>query len=301
MKEIFKSVYSGVIRLTETLVSILVVLIFNKFGINKHIRALRKEEKKRPISILSGGPSAREVLSDRRDLLDNTDLLVLNNFANTEAFFSLKPGYYVLLDPAYFDAQFVNKGLEEKTVGTSNCTQESLLVDNLKKVDWPMKLFMPVNKMGKKIVGCEINNPYIEIVQYHATRIMGFDWFQNWMYRHNQGIPTSRNVIIPAMILMANIGFSKQYLYGCEFSWTKTMDVDPDNGMMFFNDRHFYSKEEIRYFGKGGYKWWLKAIAEMLNGTDQVAKYAESIGVDIINRTRGSFIDSFVYEKLDNV
>lgn len=79
------------------------------------------------------------------------------------------------------------------------------------------------------------------------------------------------------------------------------MDIDSRNGMMFFNDRHFYSNTEIRYFGKGGYKWWLEAIVESLNATEQVEKFAKSINAKIINRTKGSFIDAFEYENIDTI
>ena len=64
---------------------------------------------------------------------------------------------------------------------------------------------------------------------------------------------------------------------------------------------HFYSKEEIRYFGKGAYLWWLKVIAEDLEGVEQVAKFAKKRGVSIVNRTKGSFIDSFEYENPDTL
>lgn len=43
---------------------------------------------------------------------------------------------------------------------------------------------------------------------------------------------------------MMLLGYESIYLYGVEFSWTKTMDVDPSNGKMFFNDGHFYENQK---------------------------------------------------------
>lgn len=296
MKDFLKRLYFGAILFLQTLVSISSVVLFNNYRLGRNIRAIKKEKRTRPISIIAGGPSAKDLFTSRRDLLENTDLLVVNGFGNTDYFFSVKPTYYILLDPSFFYSNYQNKGLVEKQ-GDEKTNQNPLL-DNFDKVDWEMTLFLPSYSHGK-ILGKEIANKHIHVVQFNATRVLGYDCFQNWMYYHNQGIPSSRNVIIPAIILMLNIGYQKVFLYGCEFSWTKTMDVDPDNGLLFFNDHHFYNSSEVRYFGKGAYKWWLEAIVEMLSATEEVEKYSKYLGREIINRTKGSFIDAFTYENID--
>lgn len=300
MRELLKSFYIGSIKLLNSIVSFFSVLMFNKYGINKKIKALKNTKKSKSVSILAGGISAKEILSKRRDLLDKSDILVLNYFGNSKEFFELKPKYYILLDPAFFDVKFRNNSLNEENTN-NDCSHQKNLFENFRKVDWPMILFLPYKRKGIKMQDERLKTSNIKIVEFHATRILGFIWFQNWMYFHNQGLPSSRNVIIPAMQLMANIGYKTIYLYGCEFSWTKTMEVNPENGKMFFNDRHFYNESEMRYFNKGGYKWWLEAIVESLNGTEQIAAYVESIGVNIVNRTKGSFIDAFRYENIDKL
>lgn len=295
-----KKIYFGLIKFLQTAVSLLLVLVYNHSGAGRKVRRQKKDRQGRAATVLANGPSAREIVMDRKDLLEDTDLLVLNDFGNTDKFFELKPTYYILLDPAYFDYEFKNPGLNENNSDESR-SRERQLMDNFKKVDWQMILFIPAIYKEKKVKALFDANPYIEVVPYYATRILGCDGFQNFMYKHAQGVPSSRNVIIPAIMLMVQLGYMTVYLYGCELSWTKTMDVDPENGRMYFNDKHFYSKDEIRYFGKGAYLWWLKAIAEMLQGIEQVAKFAEYYGVRILNRTKGSFIDSFEYENPDTI
>ena len=300
MRDKLKSVYFWLIRLGQTIVSLLSVLFFNRIGTAWKVRNQKRERDGKAVSLIANGPSAREIIKGRRDLLEGTDLMVLNNFGNQEVFFQLKPRYYIIIDPAYFDFNFVNPGLDEKNVG-SNRSEERKLMENFKKVDWKMTLFIPDTGAGRRAVKLYADNKNIEVVLFNGTRVLGFDGFQNWMYGRGSGISSSRNVIIPAMILMTIIGYKKIYLYGCELSWTKTMDVDPENGKMFFNDHHFYSKDEVRYFGKGAYLWWLKVIAEDLEGVEQVAKFAKKQGTTIINRTKGSFIDSFEYENPDTI
>lgn len=295
-----KKIYFGIIKFFQTVVSLLLVLVYNNKGAGRKVRRLMKDRQGRAATLLANGPSAREIVTERKDLLEGTDLMVLNDFGNTDKFFELKPTYYILLDPAYFDYNFKNPGLNENNAD-ENRTREKVLMENFKKVDWDMTLFYPSIYKAKKVKSLFDFNPNIEVIPYNATRVMGYDGFQNFMYKRAQGLPSSRNVIIPAMMLFPLLGYKTVYLYGCEISWTKTMDVDLENGRMFFNDRHFYSKDEIRYFGKGAYLWWLEAISEMLRGVEQIAKFANYSGVRIINRTKGSFIDAFEYENPDTV
>lgn len=300
MKDKLKGVYFWLIKLFQTIVSLLLILVFNRIGTAKKVRKQRKDRHGRAVSLIANGPSAREIVAERRDLLEDTDLMVLNNFGNQDVFFQLKPKYYILLDPAFFDFDFVNPGLNESSVNSS-CKEERKLMENFKKVNWEMILFIPDTRAGRKTIGLYADNPKMKVVLFNETRVLGFDGFQNRMYGFGSGIPSSRNVIIPAMILMVILGYKKMYLYGCELSWTKTMDIDIENGKMFFNDHHFYSRDEIRFFGKGAYLWWLKVIAEDLEGVEQVAKFALKRNVSIVNRTKGSFIDSFEYENPDTI
>ena len=300
MKEGLKNLYFIIIKLFKTIVSLFCIVFFNQCGTARYIRKQRIDRKGRAVSIIANGPSARDIVNNRRDLLKDTDLLVLNNFGNQDYFFELKPKYYILLDPIFFDLSFINKGLDEKT-NNGSWNEGKKLKENFIKVDWDMTLLLPSGWTNTNVLKQYANNTHIKVVQYNATRVLGFDGFQNRMYYRGEGIPSSRNVIIPAMIALGIMGYKTIYLYGCEFSWTKTMDVDHKNGKMFFNDSHLYSNDENRYFGKGAYLWWLKVITEDLEATDQVAKFANKYGIHIVNRTKGSFIDSFDYENPDKL
>lgn len=300
MKERLKNIYYWIIDFFHTIVSIFLIIVFNRFGVARKLRKCRDDRAGKAATILANGPSVCEIINKKNDLLDGTDVLVLNYFGNQDVFFKLKPRYYVLIDPAFFDYNYTNNGLEEKGNKQGHVAIEQL-INNLKKVNWPLTLFFPDSSNARKAKTKYSKNKNIEIVLFNGTRVVGFRSFQNWMYKLGKGIPSSRNVIIPSMILLIILGYKKIYLYGCELSWTKTMDVDPENGQMFFNDRHFYSKDEIRYFGKGAYLWWLESISEMLRGIVQVAKFAKEYNVKIVNRTKGSFIDSFEYENPDTI
>ncbi len=297
MRAIFKNIYIWIISLFQSVVSLLSIIVFNRIGINRRIEKLACK-KERPASILANGPSVKEIINERFDLLINTDLLALNNFANSDYFIQLKPKFYILFDYAYFDYEYKNEKEENQNMSRN---EERQVMNNLEKIDWEMVLFVPYSPKERKMMSRFKNHKFLKVIEYHSTLIHGFTGFRNYMFRNNQGVPSTNNVIIPAMLLLSNIGYKTIYLYGAELSWTKTMDVDINNGKMFFKDSHFYDSGKMRYFDKGGYRWWLEAIAKALKGTEDVAEYAKFKGVHIVNRTKGSFVDAFEYENPDSI
>lgn len=298
IKKFLKKQYFIVCRLLQSLVSSASVLLFSKRNLSKTIHELRGQVANEVVSILANGPSAKEIINSRPDLLRGTDVIVMNYFANTDSFWVIKPRYYIVLDPGFF----VTDHVVVSEITKSNCNLDNqLLCENLKKADWEMTFFAPFNKVARQSISQYIVNPHIKLVWYNTTRVLGFDGFQNLFYRKSLGLPSSRNVAIAALMSMINMGYKGIHLYGMEFSWTKTMDIDPENGKMFFNDKHSYSSDEIRYFDKGGYKWWLETIVDDLNAMEQISKFADYTKTKITNRTKGSFIDSFEYENPDKI
>lgn len=284
------SFYKGIGKFRDMIVSMLTIPLFSSFRTAFRFRKLRVEQN-RPCFVIGNGPSLKEVFNNESLLNEivESDCIVTNRFANSEFFPILKPKYYLLLDPAFFSMQRMK---DDESINT--------IYYNLQKVDWKMTLFL---KNGEKVDNFirMIDNPLIRVVHFNATKVVGYNWFQNFNYKANLGIPSSRNVIISALQLMINVGYKSIYLYGAEFSWTKTIDVDPRNNKVFLNNQHFYSDNEILYREKGWYKSYLIYVAEMLEGVYQVEKYANYCGVRIINRTKGSFIDAFEYENPDNL
>lgn len=280
-----KKFYFFLHNLLDTLVTIVNVLLFSSFKSARNIKKLNAK-RDRPVSILANGPSLNRVIIDKRSILDGTDKVVVNFFANTFAFREIKPEYYLLIDPNLFNDSFI----ESKPP----CQQ---LIENLNKVDW--KLFLIVPHEALKKVKSMINNENILVIDINCTRIVGLPFVNRLFYKHGFGVPNSKNVIIPGIISMMLLGYESIYLYGVEFSWTKTMDVDPSNGKMFFNDGHFYEKSKIRYFDKGGYLRWLKSIVTMIEGTNELAILAKRNNVRIVNRTTSSFVDAFEFENID--
>lgn len=294
MKELFKHLNEGIVLFFQTLTSLFDVFCFG----HPFLRKVKLSPSKKCVSVLANGPSAREIINDKPELLAGGDLLSMNDAAASDYFAKLKPNYYILLDPAYFGGSWL--GDKELTENTFDQTLAKMN-ENLLNVNWQMILLLPSSKKADEFAGRFKNHEYVKVMRFNASRIQGFDNYKMWAFGKGWGVPSSRNIIIPAILLMIDAGYDNVYLYGAEFSWTKYMDIDHENGLLFMNDRHYYCKDEIRYFGQGAYRLRLLHIAEMLGGLESVAKYALRKNVNVVNRTKGSFIDAFPYENPDTL
>lgn len=284
MKEKFKEIYYGISEIGASLTSMVSILLFSSLKSARKVSKL-KEDGLVDVHILANGPSLKSMLEEHLDFLSCHDTLAVNHFASNPTFSVIKPKYYVLLDPAYFGG-YCPKELQDRI---------PVLMANLSKVSWPMTLYVPYTKTVVRDAESRLNNPNIKVVPFNGTRVLGFMWFRNWAYKYNLGIPSSKNVLLPSILLMLNHGYKKVYLYGAEFSWTKTYWVNPDDGKMYTDDVHFYDKTCIP-LKKGEFKFNLRCLAEALDATDIYEEYALYLKSKIINRTPGSFIDSFEYE-----
>lgn len=292
MRQILKKLWLWYGMMMKTLMSLLSVLLFSSWRLARRINMLAKTvDTSRKAFVLGNGPSLKDVLHTPKlfEELTQGDVMVTNRFAISDNFRKLRPHYYILLDPAFSNEDFINSDASVRE-----------MYDALNEVDWPLVLFLS-KETNIEIVKRYLVNSKIQVIQYNGTTIIGPKRFQNWLYKHGMGVPSSRNVIIPAIMMMINIGYKNIYIYGAEFSWTKNFDVDPRNNRVFLNNGHFYKDEDIIYCNKGYYHYYLKCVDEMLTGTEQIAIYAENCGAHVINRTKGSFIDAFDYENPDTI
>lgn len=270
----------------NTIVSLVIIPFSSSFRVSNKLYKKRNKGNGRDAYVLANGPSLAECLKDanKRDVFTKNTIIVMNNFANSEYFGIIRPSYYIIMDSLYYDEEHLKQSVSDRQ-----------LFDKMNEVDWDMTLFLS-HGFNINAITSRIHNPHIRIEEFNVTKVVGFKWIQNFFYNYYLGIPSCRNVIIPALLLMINQGFHRVFLYGAEFSWTKYIDVDPQNNKAFLNDTHFYNKDNIHYYDKGWYKWYLESVVDMLNGTEQIEYYAKNKGVQVINRTPGSFIDAFPYE-----
>ncbi len=240
--------------------------------------------------ILGNGPSLRDTISDYPDLLVRYPLLAVNFAANTPEFLSLKPRYYVLVDPAFF------KENPDDNVKTLWWNLGSV-------VTWRMTLFLPAAEASR--VPEEVRRR-VDIRKFNPVGVGGFRWFRHKMYDWGLGMPRPRNVLIPSIMLGMQLGYRRIFITGADHSWSRTLEVNDRNEVVSIQP-HFYTDDrkeldrvaaiyrnvrlhEIMYSFHVAFKSYF-----------DIEKYARGRGVEIYNATPGSFIDAFARRQLRDI
>lgn len=271
-----------------TLNQLIRVLYFSKF--NPTIKKIKINCNEK-CYIVGNGPSLLENLINHLEFLKTCNLVVVNDMSRSDYFEVLKPNYYVLADPCYWD-----KNVFKEYVITANNILE-LIRD---KTTWPMYLIVPFtaykNKDFRNIFSVNKN---INLVYYNLIAFNGFKIANEFIYKHSLGMPKPQNVLIPCMMIAINLNFKEINLIGVDHTWTRNLFTNDKNQVCYANE-HFYDNQNVistpfrRIYGDV-YKMHqiLLDFSLMFHGYHIIKKYADSRNVKIVNRTNNSFIDAF--------
>ena len=293
IRHIAKKLFLWSQQTTETLISFLSCLIFSSFSAGKELKRIRKDIVKqgKECYILGNGPALQEALSYMRNK-KGTDFFVVNMFANQPVFFDLKPNNYIIIDSAIWNkidhpAFSTQKDVDNLAVAIKN------LCENLRKVDWPMNLFVPAHcptSFTKKL------SPLVKVVRINTVPVKGFLGTSHFLYRTGLGMPQPMNVTNAAVYVAIMLKYSKTYLYGVNHSWLCDYRVDEEN-RIYTEDSHFYKNANDRYYiKKGALAKSLQSMAVAFNSHTALEEFSRTMGVRVYNRTKGSFIDAYEFD-----
>ncbi len=236
--------------------------------------------------ILGNGPSLNDTMTQNIEFLKSRHLLAVNFAANTHVFTELKPRFYMLTDPVFFNR------MELENV-------QSLWNNFAESVNWDMTLFIPTKvKQQGEWYSKLTKNKYINICTYNMTPVEGLNQFENWAYKHNLGMPRPRNVLIPSIMQGIAMHYKTIYLTGADHSWLKTLSVDNENRVVSIQP-HFYkeAKSEEERIRVDYMKIKLHEVLESMyiafRTYHTIRRYADYRGTKVINITPDSFIDAF--------
>lgn len=235
--------------------------------------------------IMGNGPSLRSFIEDKSIPIELFDLLAVNFAAITPEFFQLRPSLYVLADPHFF-----NPATTDPKVTT--------LWENLRRSDWPITLWLPLNQ--KKSAGRLLENlpANIRISWMNLTPVDGEGMLARFLIDKGLGMPRPRNVLIPSIMVALREGYRKIYIVGADHSWSQSLRVDDHNRVVSVQP-HFYkdNKEELERVSREYEGYHLHDILNSLTiafrSYFSIRDYASFIGAEIINATPESFIDAF--------
>lgn len=240
------------------------------------------------IVVLANGPSLRTVLDNDLDRVVNETSLAVNFAANAPEYHVLKPDYYVLADPHFF-------------TGIQSDENVKRLWENIRKTDWPMTVFLPIQH--RRIIRCFFNDSgrlpeNIGIKWFNLTPAEGWGPVVHALYKSGYATPRPRNVLIASLMVALREGFRDIVIIGADHTWLRTLGVDEKNRVVSVQP-HFYKdneKEKERVSREyEGYHLHdiLESMTIAFRSYHQIADYARKIGARIVNATPGSFIDAF--------
>lgn len=230
--------------------------------------------------VMGNGPSLNDTISHHLDTLIENDTMAVNFAALSDAFFKIKPKWYVLADPLFFS--------------NSESANMQRLRESLKCVTWPMTLLVPHGSDTSHLT----DNGNILIMTFNCNGIEGFSFFRNFAYRRRLGMPRPRNVLIPAIMCGLWLGYDTIDIVGADHSWMQSIGVDDQNRIISVQP-HFYQddKSEQTRVNTEYADYHLHQIVHSFyvafKSYHDIAAYANHIGSKIYNCTPVSFIDAF--------
>lgn len=275
--------------LYQTGISLLRILF--RFKYKNSLRQVKKKDKE--LVILGNGPSLKDSLNSKKDLLEGKELMAVNQFVLSDEFSRLKPQNYVLLDIGYFKTNTILR-VREITL--------KLIESFIQKTDWELTLFLPKEGRGselhKKLTASDKN---FRFIFFNRTNIEGMKFFRHWAYRKNLGMPKPQNVLIGCLMLGVCMKYSQVYILGADHSWLEDIRITDDNTLISI-EKHFYDKDDK---GKPTKKEhpdtlqsaklhdYLNDLARTFSSYHLIRDFADSRGIKIWNASEKSYIDAF--------
>lgn len=263
------------------------MLTFAKVALQSRRPFPKGKAKERGLVVMGNGPSLRKTIDSRGEWLAEHDLMSVNFAANATDFRDLKPSCHILADGHFFE-------------GAATDPNVAKLWENLGKVDWNMRLYVPW-KYGREAWRLLGKHGFVTTEVFNLTPGEGFPGVLYPLFDAGLAMPRPRNVLVPAIMTAIRDGYRKIYLAGADHSWTKTLDVDSENFVVSVQP-HFYkdNEEEHRRVRKAyaGLRLHdvLGSMTVAFRSYWEISGYAKSRGVEIVNSTPGSMIDAFPRE-----
>lgn len=288
-----KTIIMGILNRARSVAGMLgaIATVLRNSEFNLPINNIRVAENAECV-IMGNGPSLDEVLSTHLDFFTGKTIICVNEFAFSEYFEKVRPEYYVFLDPAYW----------ARTVAQNFKEDFRKLTDQLIKVTWPMKIFIPtLARDWNMFIDLSKVNENIEIFYFNRTAISPIDPCIYVLYKKNLAMPPAQNVLVGCIFLALNMRFKKIYLLGADHSWHENLFVD-DNNNLFLKNNHFYDKTVMQLVpiyktpdGSERFKVHelFAALSLKFKGYIILEDYSKYLGAKVYNATNKSYIDAF--------
>ena len=284
MKKLLEKLQGGVSGFTSTLGSLI------KVGVMSRKPSDASASAKGTLIIMGNGPSLRTAIDEDGEVMRKYDLLSVNFAPLAPDFAQLRPELHVMADGVFFDESL-----------PGNVGQ---LWEALRKVDWPMTLYVPAERKNSALLADLPTQ--ITVKYFNLTPVEGWRTVRNAIYRKGLGMPRPRNVLIPSIMIGIREGYRTIALVGADHSWSKTLWVTDNNRVVSVQPHFYKDNEKERERVESVYKdirlhQIYESFAVAFRSYFAIEEFARKEGVQIWNCTPGSFIDAFPRKPLSQL
>ena len=280
LKKLYAILHECIKKTLQTIVSIVRIIVLSRLSTAVKTSAYVNNKFSNNCCILGNGPSLKQALNNGEVILNDTDVFCVNLFAKCDDFWIIKPRFYFLVDPCFFEPM---------------TERDTIIVDDLckllSKVDWNMYLCVSTNSNINGIIS-KINNQNIRSLSWNTATFEGFSNISYRIFSLNLGMPKCQTVVNFALMAAINMKYQNIYLYGADHSWTKDLRVDNNNNVCY-GDRHVYNTKLTEIKMKYSISHLLNLYANMFASHLIISNYAKYKKITILNCTKDSFIDAY--------
>lgn len=272
-------------------------LFFSK-SVSKNVPLPKIKRKSKKMIVIGNGPSLNKSFEKYKDIICDSDCIVVNFFASTDMFKIIRPAVYVLNDYAFFD-------IPEKL----KLSIDKLLTNIVENTDWNMKVVLPCIEQESQLVEILSQNSHIEILFFNdVNKTITDNLKRNIAWDNNLIAPPEATVLNISVWLSLYWGYPETYLIGADTSWIEELKIDQQTNQLYTLDRHFYNNSKVykdenlidcerRILPNSIYKE-LKCITECFKNYEYLEDFARWKGLKVYNASEYSLIDSFERKKL---
>ena len=286
------AVYRFLKNFVSFLAFIVYMLIYEDF--KNYIKKAGRNSKKKTqtLAILGNGPSLSKVLDSwaRNEDITKSDVAVVNFFCDDERFEKIKPEYYVVSDPQFYDPKCPLFERDSRLFEVLN-----------KKVTWTMFLYVQYKSLRLLDYKKLITNPNITLVPFHTRSYRGFEKLRFPFYRWGLGSGNHGTVVLNAEFIGLNLGYKEIYMYGIDHTFFDGLTVTNEN-VLCTKVSHFYEDRiELKpLINHSGHKLKSETMSSFLldkfcifNGHVEFNEYAQYLESTIFNCTENSLVDAY--------
>lgn len=234
-----------------------------------------------------------ELMHYLKDISGKVDFMCVNQFCVADEYQELKPEYYVILDPGYW----------EETTSVPLIAAREELADKINlNTNWNMELFVPYR--AKSMFDRIIINKNVTVIGFNSTPVDFPEWFSYFLFCKQLAMPYAQNVLVASLCISLQLGYKKIYLLGASHTWHTEIELRQDN-VLCYKRFHFYDEQyelapltlDINESKQTKVHEALAVWSKVFFGYCQVEKLSRKLGARIFNATPVTFIDAF--ERVD--